>query len=91
MDIHSLIPGTPPCHSFSLLLREWINLSYEWYMCCVNMCRDYVTGFRKRKQQRRKEAIKSLEKLQRESRLEERAEVRGVLESGCLRMMNVSI
>ena len=38
-------------------------------------CRDYVTGFRKRKQQRRKEAVKSLEKLQREQRLEERAEV----------------
>ena len=56
-----------------------------------------MTGFRKRKQQRRKEAIKSLEKLQRESRLEERAEVRGVLESVRLRMMmmmmmmNVSI
>jgi len=35
-----------------------------------------VTGFRKRKQQRRKEAVKSLEKLQRENKLEERAERR---------------
>ncbi|WPT11105.1 hypothetical protein PSENEW3n2_00002276 [Picochlorum sp. SENEW3] len=38
--------------------------------------REFVTGFRKRKQQRRKEAIKSLEKLQRENVLEERAERR---------------
>lgn len=35
-----------------------------------------MTGFRKRKQQRRKEAVKSLEKLQRENMLEERAERR---------------
>lgn len=35
-----------------------------------------MTGFRKRKQQRRKEAVKSLEKLQRENKLEERAERR---------------
>jgi ribosomal RNA-processing protein 17 len=35
-----------------------------------------VTGFRRRKQQRRKEAVKSLEKLQRENKLEERAERR---------------
>jgi hypothetical protein len=41
----------------------------------VPVRREYVTGFRKRKQQRRKEAIKSLEKLQRENVLEERAEV----------------
>lgn len=41
----------------------------------VPVRREFVTGFRKRKQQRRKEAIKSLEKLQRENVLEERAEV----------------
>lgn len=43
------------------------------YFC---ICRDFVTGFRKRKQQRRKEAVRSLEKLQRENKLEERAERR---------------
>ena len=57
-----------------------IKISLKVYMgiseCFMwNVCRDFVTGFRKRKQQRRKEALKSLEKLQRESRLEERAEV----------------
>jgi hypothetical protein len=53
-------------------LKVYIGVSdrFMW-----NVCRDFVTGFRKRKQQRRKEALKSLEKLQRESRLEERAEV----------------
>ncbi len=39
-------------------------------------CRDYLTGFHKRKVARRKEALKKLEKRQREQRLEERAEVR---------------
>eukprot|EP00890_Picochlorum_soloecismus_P000944 jgi/Picsp_1/1850/NSC_05317-R1_hypothetical protein CHLNCDRAFT_132888 [Chlorella variabilis] len=38
--------------------------------------RDYVTGFRKRKQKRRKEALKSLERIQRDQKLEERAERR---------------
>ena len=38
-------------------------------------CREYVTGFRKRKQQRRKDALKKLENRQRQQRLEERAEV----------------
>lgn len=37
--------------------------------------REYLTGFRKRKQQRRKEAFKKLEKQQKRQRLEERAEV----------------
>ena len=36
--------------------------------------KDYVTGFRKRKIQRRKEAVKQLEKLSKEQKLEERAE-----------------
>lgn len=46
-------------------------------MCCLCDCdcRDYLTGFHKRKVARRKEALKKLEKRQREQRLEERAEV----------------
>lgn len=39
--------------------------------------KEYITGFRKRKQQRRKEALSALEKRQRQQRLEERAEVKG--------------
>ena len=42
----------------------------------VNSHRDYVQGFRKRKQQRRKEAVKALEKLSKEQKIEERAERR---------------
>jgi len=42
-------------------------------LSCIR--RDYVTGFRKRKQKRRKEALKSLERIQRDQKLEERAEV----------------
>lgn len=38
-------------------------------------CREYITGFRKRKQARRKEALGKLEKRQRQQRLDERAEV----------------
>lgn len=38
--------------------------------------KDFVTGFRKRKQMRRKEAVKALEKLGREQKVEERAERR---------------
>lgn len=38
--------------------------------------KEYITGFRKRKQQRRKEALSVLEKRQRQQRLEERAEVK---------------
>jgi hypothetical protein len=40
-------------------------------------CREYITGFRKRKQARRKDALSNLEKKQRQQRIEERAEVRG--------------
>jgi Nucleolar protein 12 (25kDa) len=39
-------------------------------------CREYITGFRKRKQARRKDALSNLEKKQRQQRIEERAEVR---------------
>ena len=42
----------------------------------ANSHRDYVQGFRKRKQQRRKEAVKALEKLSKEQKIEERAERR---------------
>ena len=42
---------------------------------CLDVCRDYLTGFRKRKQQRRKEALSKLEKQAKQQRLEERAEV----------------
>ena len=38
--------------------------------------KEYITGSRKRKQQRRKEALSALEKRQRQQRLEERAEVK---------------
>ena len=41
--------------------------------------RDYLTGFRKRKQQRRKDALKSLEMRQKQQRVEERAQVRPCL------------
>lgn len=37
--------------------------------------REYLNGFRKRKQARRKEAVSQLQKLQRQQMLEERAEV----------------
>lgn len=39
-------------------------------------CRDFVTGFRKRKQQRRKVANQQLEKKAKQQRVESRAEVR---------------
>jgi hypothetical protein len=39
------------------------------------LCRDFVTGFRKRKQQRRKEANSQLEKKAKKTRVEQRAEV----------------
>jgi ribosomal RNA-processing protein 17 len=42
----------------------------------VNSHKEYVQGFRKRKQMRRKEAVKALEKLEREQKVEERAERR---------------
>lgn len=48
-----------------LLLTGWLLLLY----------RDFVTGFRKRKQQRRKEANKQLEKKAKQQRVEHRAEV----------------
>ena len=41
-------------------------------------CRQYLTGFRKRKQQRRKDALSQLEKQAKEERLAERAEVRSL-------------
>lgn len=47
----------------------------ELFCPCCAACRDYLTGFHKRKVARRKEALKKLEKRQREQRLEERAEV----------------
>jgi hypothetical protein len=39
------------------------------------LCRDFVTGFRKRKQQRRKDANSQLEKKAKKQRVEQRAEV----------------
>lgn len=49
--------------------------------------REYLTGFHKRKVQRRKEALKKLERRQREQRLEERAEVgRGCVAGGANRL-----
>ena len=45
----------------------------------TNSCREFITGFRKRKQQRRKEALGNLEKKQRQQRIEERAEVSKIL------------
>jgi hypothetical protein len=55
----------------------WDDTRWSRVLCDMHVPvrREFVTGFRKRKQQRRKEAIKSLEKLQRENVLEERAEV----------------
>jgi hypothetical protein len=41
--------------------------------------REYITGFRKRKQARRKEALTKLEKRERQQRIDDRAEVRGPL------------
>eukprot|EP00192_Tetraselmis_astigmatica_P015964 CAMPEP_0117655088 /NCGR_PEP_ID=MMETSP0804-20121206/4094_1 /TAXON_ID=1074897 /ORGANISM="Tetraselmis astigmatica, Strain CCMP880" /LENGTH=89 /DNA_ID=CAMNT_0005461419 /DNA_START=140 /DNA_END=406 /DNA_ORIENTATION=+ len=38
----------------------------------------FLTGFSKRKKQRRKEAMKNLEKLERQDRLEQRAERRRI-------------
>ena len=60
---------------FTLHLFTVAATAHRHFSSSHSAHREYITGFRKRKQARRKDALSNLEKKQRQQRIEERAEV----------------